>query len=64
MEMAQRGDVFSLMFRLRGGLARDQYGMQHEGLFSRAISGTESVALPVRGNDGPLEIIGRLQSKP
>jgi TAG lipase/steryl ester hydrolase/phospholipase A2/LPA acyltransferase len=43
MEMAQRGDVFSLMFRLRGGLARDQYGMQHEGLFSRAISGTKAI---------------------
>ena len=26
MEMAKQGDVFRLMFRLRGGLARDQYG--------------------------------------
>jgi TAG lipase / steryl ester hydrolase / phospholipase A2 / LPA acyltransferase len=43
MEMAQQGDVFRLMFRLRGGLARDQYGMQHEGLFSRAISGTKTI---------------------
>ena len=43
MEMAQQGDVFRLMFRLRGGLARDQYGMQHEGLFSRAISGTKAI---------------------
>ena len=94
MEMAKQGDVFRLMFRLRGGLARDQYGnilftlsfiyqlsiwtfnlprisdnysdsiilqrcnyftrylisiilrfqgMQHEGLFSRAISGTKVI---------------------
>lgn len=43
MEMAKQGDVFRLMFRLRGGLARDQYGMQHEGLFSRAISGTKDI---------------------
>lgn len=40
-EMIQRGDVFNLMFRLRGGLARDQFGMQHEGLFSRAQAGTK-----------------------
>lgn len=25
-EMVRQGDVFRLMFRLRGGLARDQYG--------------------------------------
>ena len=30
-EMLRRGDVFDLMFRMRGGLARDQFGMQHEG---------------------------------
>ena len=29
MEMARQGDVFRLMFRLRGGLARDQYGILH-----------------------------------
>jgi hypothetical protein len=39
--MITNGDVFNLMFRLRGGLARDMYGMQHEGLFSRAIGGTK-----------------------
>ena len=26
VEMVRQGDVFRLMFRLRGGLARDQYG--------------------------------------
>jgi TAG lipase/steryl ester hydrolase/phospholipase A2/LPA acyltransferase len=41
--MIKEGDVFRLMFRLRGGLARDQYGMQHEGLFSRAKSGTKLI---------------------
>mmetsp|Transcript_795 Transcript_795/g.1203 ORF Transcript_795/g.1203 Transcript_795/m.1203 type:complete len:869 (-) Transcript_795:244-2850(-) len=42
-EMLRRGDVFDLMFRLRGGLARDQFGMQHEGLFSRALGGTKLI---------------------
>ena len=42
-EMLQRGDMFGLMFRLRGGLARDQFGMQHEGLFSRALAGTKYI---------------------
>eukprot|EP01041_Mallomonas_annulata_P011153 gene11153-23313_t len=39
--MIRRNDVFGLMFRLRGGLARDQYGMQHEGLFTKATAGTK-----------------------
>ena len=39
--MIQRHDVFGLMFRLRGGLARDQYGMLHEGLFNKATAGTK-----------------------
>jgi TAG lipase / steryl ester hydrolase / phospholipase A2 / LPA acyltransferase len=39
--MINHGDVFNLMFRIRGGLARDMYGMQHEGLFSRAQAGTK-----------------------
>lgn len=42
-EMLRRGDVFDLMFRMRGGLARDQFGMQHEGLFSRAMAGTKHI---------------------
>lgn len=42
-DMFSRGDVFALMFRLRGGLARDQFGMQHEGLFSRALAGTKNI---------------------
>jgi TAG lipase / steryl ester hydrolase / phospholipase A2 / LPA acyltransferase len=34
-------DKFGLMFRLRGALAREQYGLLHEGLYSRAYSGTK-----------------------
>lgn len=41
LEMLNRGDVFDLMFRIRGGLARDQFGIQHEGLFTRALLGTK-----------------------
>ena len=40
-EMMRRGDVFDLMFRLRGGLARDQFGMQNEGLFRKSLAGTK-----------------------
>lgn len=39
--MIDNNDIFNLMFRLRGGLARDMYGMQHEGLFSKSIVGTK-----------------------
>jgi TAG lipase/steryl ester hydrolase/phospholipase A2/LPA acyltransferase len=41
--MIRKGDTHGLMFRFRGGLARDQYGMQHEGLFSRAAAGTKEL---------------------
>ena len=40
-EMLDRGDVFDLMFRIRGALSRDQFGIQHERLFTRALSGTK-----------------------
>lgn len=40
-DMLARRDIFNLMFRLRGSLAREQFGMQHEGLFSRALGGTK-----------------------
>lgn len=40
-DMKNRGDIFNLMFRLRGGISRDQFGIQHEGLFTRAYSGTK-----------------------
>lgn len=41
VNMMKNKDVFHLMFRLRGGLARDQFGIQHVGLFERAFSGTK-----------------------
>ena len=41
--MIERKQVFDLMFRLRGGLARDQHGMQHEGLFTLAKAGTKHI---------------------
>ena len=41
--MIRRNRVFDLMFRLRGGLARDQHGMQHEGLFTLAKAGTKHI---------------------
>lgn len=34
-------DTFGLMFRLRGALSRGQYGLLHEGLYSRAYSGAK-----------------------
>lgn len=43
LEMLERGDVFDLMFRIRGGLARDQFGIQHEGLFTKALAGPKLV---------------------
>jgi hypothetical protein len=43
VDMLNNGDAFNLMFRLRGGLARDQFGVQHSGLFSRAMAGTKHI---------------------
>jgi hypothetical protein len=42
-QMIQNGDVFNLIFRLRGGLARDQFGVMHEALFSKAMAGTKNI---------------------
>lgn len=42
-DMMHRGDTFNLMFKLRGGISRDQYGIQHEALFSRAAAGTKEL---------------------
>ena len=41
--MMEHGDVFDLMFRLRGGLSRDQFGLQHPGLFTKAQAGTKLI---------------------
>lgn len=37
----RRRDIFELMFILRGGIARNKFGLLHEGLFSKALSGTK-----------------------
>eukprot|EP00587_Corethron_hystrix_P003415 CAMPEP_0113297802 /NCGR_PEP_ID=MMETSP0010_2-20120614/510_1 /TAXON_ID=216773 ORGANISM="Corethron hystrix, Strain 308" /NCGR_SAMPLE_ID=MMETSP0010_2 /ASSEMBLY_ACC=CAM_ASM_000155 /LENGTH=812 /DNA_ID=CAMNT_0000150747 /DNA_START=197 /DNA_END=2636 /DNA_ORIENTATION=- /assembly_acc=CAM_ASM_000155 len=39
--LMRRGDIFDLMFTLRGGLTRNQFGLLHEGLFSKAMAGTK-----------------------
>mmetsp|Transcript_38702 Transcript_38702/g.121293 ORF Transcript_38702/g.121293 Transcript_38702/m.121293 type:complete len:819 (-) Transcript_38702:163-2619(-) len=46
--MADR-QVFDLMFRLRGGLARNKYGLLHEGLFNRAHTGTKCLVEEYHG---------------
>ena len=43
IQMINHGDIFSLMFRLRGGLARDQFGILHEALFTKAMAGTKTI---------------------
>lgn len=37
-------NLFTLIFRLRGGLTRDQFGMQHVSLYSAALAGTKHIA--------------------
>lgn len=39
--MIAKSDAFNLIFRLRGGLARDQFGLLQERLFSKAFQGTK-----------------------
>lgn len=41
IHLMRRGDVFDLMFTLRGGIARNKFGLLHEGLFSKALAGTK-----------------------
>lgn len=41
VHMMRRRDIFELMFILRGGIARNKFGLLHEGLFSRALAGTK-----------------------
>ena len=40
-EMLARVDVFRLMFRLRGGIARGRHGLLHPALFAHAHAGTK-----------------------
>lgn len=41
--MMANGDVFQLMFFLRGGISRNQFGLLHEQLYTRAYSGTKKI---------------------
>ena len=43
IQMINQGDMFNLMFRMRGGLARDQFGILHEALFTKATAGTKNI---------------------
>ena len=43
IQMINQGDIFNLIFRLRGGLARDQFGILHEALFTKAMTGTKDI---------------------
>jgi hypothetical protein len=42
-EMVKSKDIFNLMFRLRGGLSRDQFGVQNDGLYSLCAAGTKHI---------------------
>ena len=41
VHLMRRRDIFDLMFTLRDGIARNKFGLLHEGLFSRALAGTK-----------------------
>mmetsp|Transcript_19132 Transcript_19132/g.29073 ORF Transcript_19132/g.29073 Transcript_19132/m.29073 type:complete len:842 (-) Transcript_19132:65-2590(-) len=41
VHLMRRRDIFDLMFTLRAGVARNKFGLLHEGLFSRAKAGTK-----------------------
>jgi len=41
VHLIRRHNVFDLIFTLRGGIARNRFGLLHEGLFSKALGGTK-----------------------
>lgn len=41
VHLMRRGDIFELMFVLRGSLSRNKFGLLHEGLFSKAMAGSK-----------------------
>jgi len=41
VHLMRRRDIFDLMFTLRGGIARNKFGLLHEGLFSKALAGSK-----------------------
>ena len=48
VHLMRRQDIFELMFVLRGGIARNKYGLLHEGLFSKALAGSKVLVETVR----------------
>jgi hypothetical protein len=40
-DLVNRKDTFSLIFKLRGAMARSAHGLLHEGLYNRAYAGTK-----------------------
>lgn len=41
VHLMRRRDIFDLMFTLRGGIARNKFGLLHEGLFSKVRQNVE-----------------------
>lgn len=41
LHLMRRGEVFDLLYLLRGNLGRNQFGLLHKGLFSKAQAGTK-----------------------
>jgi len=41
VHLMRRNDIFELLFSLRGGIARNKFGLLHEGLFSKAMAGSK-----------------------
>lgn len=41
VHLMRRNDIFELMFVLRGSIARNKFGLLHEGLFTKATAGTK-----------------------
>jgi len=41
IHLMRRRDIFELMFVLRGSIGRNKFGLLHEGLFSKALSGSK-----------------------
>ena len=41
VHLMRRRDIFDLMFCMRGGIARNKFGLLHEGLFSKALAGSK-----------------------
>ena len=41
VHLMRRQDIFDLMFTLRGGIARNKFGLLHKGLLTKAMAGSK-----------------------